>query len=69
MKEANDFANQHAEQLKESQRQLQASQQVVTQLTSAFQALSAQPPPLTASAAPKKNLSSRHLTAKMSSSG
>ena len=54
MKEANDFANQHAEQLKESQRQLQASQQVVTQLTSAFQALSAQPPPLTASAAPKK---------------
>ena len=54
MQEANDFAIRQAEQLQESQRQLQQSQQTVSRLTEAFQALSQQPPPLTLSTAPKK---------------
>ena len=54
IEEGNAFASRAASQLQESQRQLQVSQQAVTDLTKAFNDLSAQPQPLTVSSAPKK---------------
>ena len=54
LEDANAFANQAASQIREAHRQLQASQQNVTDLTNAFNNLSAQPRPLTVSSAPKK---------------
>ena len=54
IEEGNAFCQQAATQLQESQRQLEASQQNVTDLTAAFNNLSQQPRPLTVSSAPKK---------------
>ena len=54
LEDANAFANQAAAQIREAHRQLQASQQNVTDLTAAFNNLSAQPRPLTTSSPPKK---------------
>ena len=54
MDDANAFANRQAAQLEESQRQLREAQQTVLNLTTAFQALSTQPRPLTLNSAPKK---------------
>ena len=54
MDDANNFANQQAAQLAESQRQLHESQQMILNLTNSFQALSAQPRPLTLNTPPKK---------------
>ena len=54
MDAANDYANLQTQQLQESRRQLDAAQQSVSELTSAFRELSSQPRPLTVSTAPKK---------------
>ena len=54
IEEGNAFANQAAVQLQESQRQLEVSQKNLTDLTAAFNSLSAQGRPLTVSAPPKK---------------
>ena len=54
LEDANAFANQAAAQIREAHRQLEVSQQNVTDLTNAFNTLSAQPRPLTVSSAPKK---------------
>ena len=54
IEEGNAFANRAAQQLQDSQRQLEASQQAVSDLTRAFNDLAAQPRPLTVSSAPKK---------------
>ena len=58
MEAANIFANRQAEQLLDSQRQLQAAQDQIERLTNAFEALSSrqqqEPRPLTLTTAPKK---------------
>ena len=54
MQEANAFAARQAEQLQQSQHQLEASQQTVRQLSDAFHALSTHPRPAATASAPKK---------------
>ena len=54
IEEGNAFANQAAVQLQESQRQLEISQQNLSELTAAFNSLSTQGRPLTVTSAPKK---------------
>ena len=54
IEEGNAFANKAAAQLQESQRQLEVSQQNLTDLTNAFNSLTSQSRPLTVSSAPKK---------------
>lgn len=54
IEEGNAFASRMVNQLQDSQNQLNAAQQNITDLTNAFNNLSAQPRPLTVSTAPKK---------------
>ena len=54
IEEGNAFQNQTATQLQESQRQLEVTQQNLTDLTAAFNSLSTQGRPLTVTAPPKK---------------
>ena len=54
IEEGNAFASRMVNQLQDSQNQLSAAQQNISDLTNAFNSLSAQPRPLTVSAAPKK---------------
>ena len=54
IEEGNAFQNQAATQLQDSQRQLEATQRNLTDLTAAFNSLSTQGRPLTVSTAPKK---------------
>ena len=54
IEEGNAFASRMVNQLQDSQNQLHSAQQNITDLTNAFNNLSAQPRPLTVSAAPKK---------------
>ena len=54
IEDGNAFANQAAAQSQESQRQLEISQQNLSDLTAAFNSLSTQGRPLTVTSAPKK---------------